>query len=120
MSSSQNEVFAVLFPFPPRRGHVPSLLSKLHGLFQCSQDRKSTRLNSSHLVISYAVFCLKKKKNDNHHSIYLNLTPCWNHQYGSSYIYVMPLSLHLSFFNRRSASTRHLQHDCDVQPHITR
>src|SRR5256885_13451870 len=29
---------------------------RLHG------DRKSTRLNSSHLVISYAVFCLKKKK----------------------------------------------------------
>src|SRR2546427_2426460 len=30
------------------------------------QDRKSTRLNSSHSQISYAVFCLKKKKN--HHS----------------------------------------------------
>src|SRR5256885_8839092 len=29
-----------------------------------SGDRKSTRLNSSHLVISYAVFCLKKKKHD--------------------------------------------------------
>src|SRR5256885_12558989 len=28
-------------------------------------DRKSTRLNSSHLVISYAVFCLKKKKTQN-------------------------------------------------------
>src|SRR6266850_945626 len=28
----------------------------------CAPDRKSTRLNSSHLVISYAVFCLKKKK----------------------------------------------------------
>src|SRR2546426_2557741 len=28
------------------------------------RDRKSTRLNSSHLVISYAVFCLKKKKTD--------------------------------------------------------
>src|SRR2546426_7347867 len=28
-------------------------------------DRKSTRLNSSHLVISYAVFCLKKKKKKN-------------------------------------------------------
>src|SRR2546426_7652054 len=28
-----------------------------------SRDRKSTRLNSSHLVISYAVFCLKKKNN---------------------------------------------------------
>src|SRR5256885_12671985 len=29
---------------------------------RCCPDRKSTRLNSSHLVISYAVFCLKKKK----------------------------------------------------------
>src|SRR5437588_7866208 len=29
-------------------------------------DRKSTRLNSSHTVISYAVFCLKKKKKDAH------------------------------------------------------
>src|SRR5256885_4805477 len=29
---------------------------------ETAQDRKSTRLNSSHLVISYAVFCLKKKK----------------------------------------------------------
>src|SRR5690606_39621697 len=29
-------------------------------------DRKSTRLNSSHVKISYAVFCLKKKKNWNH------------------------------------------------------
>src|SRR5256885_11665406 len=29
---------------------------------RCTGDRKSTRLNSSHLVISYAVFCLKKKK----------------------------------------------------------
>src|SRR2546426_2080233 len=30
-------------------------------------DRKSTRLNSSHLVISYAVFCLKKKKKTNYY-----------------------------------------------------
>src|SRR5256885_5892775 len=30
------------------------------------KDRKSTRLNSSHLVISYAVFCLKKKKRISH------------------------------------------------------
>src|SRR2546426_7054273 len=30
------------------------------------RDRKSTRLNSSHLVISYAVFCLKKKKRTKH------------------------------------------------------
>src|SRR3989454_7900957 len=31
------------------------------------RDRKSTRLNSSHLVISYAVFCLKKKKKRSTH-----------------------------------------------------
>src|SRR5438034_7050249 len=31
-------------------------------------DRKSTRLNSSHTVISYAVFCLKKKKNTSRYS----------------------------------------------------
>src|SRR3989454_3496786 len=37
----------------------------LVGIFDAlKQDRKSTRLNSSHLVISYAVFCLKKKKNE--------------------------------------------------------
>src|SRR3989454_8096763 len=35
----------------------------LRGIVQT--DRKSTRLNSSHLVISYAVFCLKKKKKTN-------------------------------------------------------
>src|SRR6266850_518415 len=34
---------------------------RVHGL-DLGADRKSTRLNSSHLVISYAVFCLKKKK----------------------------------------------------------
>src|SRR5437667_8585366 len=36
-----------------------------HGLIfsrKYSEDRKSTRLNSSHITISYAVFCLKKKK----------------------------------------------------------
>src|SRR2546430_12476777 len=34
------------------------------------RDRKSTRLNSSHSQISYAVFCLKKKKHDISHSMY--------------------------------------------------
>src|SRR2546427_7664755 len=33
-------------------------------LYRASLDRKSTRLNSSHSQISYAVFCLKKKKKD--------------------------------------------------------
>src|SRR3989454_5084337 len=35
---------------------------RVEKLFTVKRDRKSTRLNSSHLVISYAVFCLKKKK----------------------------------------------------------
>src|SRR5690625_5743245 len=42
-----------------RQGHFiidQSLITKM------SEDRKSTRLNSSHVAISYAVFCLKKKK----------------------------------------------------------
>src|SRR5713101_10147703 len=34
------------------------------GLDMLTRDRKSTRLNSSHMSISYAVFCLKKKKNE--------------------------------------------------------
>src|SRR5258708_37571489 len=43
--------------FRRRRGHQPA-----------SRDRKSTRLNSSHQIISYAVFCLKKKKIKNTHT----------------------------------------------------
>src|SRR2546426_7023621 len=39
------------------------LLRDEYGGGRGSKDRKSTRLNSSHLVISYAVFCLEKKKN---------------------------------------------------------
>src|SRR5438876_8463171 len=37
----------------------------------CRRDRKSTRLNSSHPSISYAVFCLKKKKNIDYCAIHL-------------------------------------------------
>src|SRR5437899_8735309 len=63
---------------PARPGHEPDVLSRFErpliarGFQNDSgrigqktagdQDRKSTRLNSSHLGISYAVFCLKKKK----------------------------------------------------------
>src|SRR3712207_8173347 len=39
------------------------------------RDRKSTRLNSSHANISYAVFCLKKKKKNTHHEHRDNRTP---------------------------------------------
>src|SRR5256885_4617825 len=46
---------------------APGLLERLRDLLEhpvdgAAADRKSTRLNSSHLVISYSVFCFKKKK----------------------------------------------------------
>src|SRR5256885_12050562 len=41
----------------------------------CEEDRKSTRLNSSHLVISYAVFCLKKKKQIHYTHLWISVTP---------------------------------------------
>src|SRR5258705_313524 len=43
------------------------VLLLLDHLFPAERDRKSTRLNSSHLGISYAVFCLKKKNHKNYH-----------------------------------------------------
>src|SRR2546426_10286021 len=46
------------------RGQLPAVPERTRGADRLSMgsDRKSTRLNSRHLVISYAVFCLKKKK----------------------------------------------------------
>src|SRR5690625_617632 len=41
-----------------RKGGIAAFIDAEHAL----EDRKSTRLNSSHVAISYAVFCLKKKK----------------------------------------------------------
>src|SRR3989442_4896359 len=42
--------------------NIPQINQKLQTLLDVGLDRKSTRLNSSHVRISYAVFCLKKKK----------------------------------------------------------
>src|SRR5476649_317197 len=59
---------STLFPyttlFRSSRGPSPAVrIAKNENSFRAfRQDRKSTRLNSSHTVISYAVFCLKKKK----------------------------------------------------------
>src|SRR5256885_15184082 len=55
------------FPDVPRGRRDLRGLQGRAGRWTCDEDgsrgdRKSTRLNSSHLVISYAVFCLKKKK----------------------------------------------------------
>src|SRR3712207_7239698 len=58
---------------PPRffRGsHKEIQIKKALHEGDASTDRKSTRLNSSHANISYAVFCLKKKKKDVHNEVY--------------------------------------------------
>src|SRR2546422_1727018 len=57
------------------QGPDPGALSEC-GRVGTRQDRKSTRLNSSHGYISYAVFCLKKKKKTQHATIEPN-----THQY---------------------------------------
>src|SRR5256885_6692347 len=69
--------YTTLFRSSRHRGHDDALLRAVHdrgrsghrarrgaagAAGRTGEDRKSTRLNSSHLVISYAVFCLKKKK----------------------------------------------------------
>src|SRR6266571_6422911 len=57
---------STLFPyttlFRSRRGDLPGERAVRHRRDPPRRDRKSTRLNSSHMSISYAVFCLKKKK----------------------------------------------------------
>src|SRR6266571_7798113 len=49
---------------PPQDQHPALVLAQPVPLLH-QRDRKSTRLNSSHMSISYAVFCLKKKKKNN-------------------------------------------------------
>src|SRR2546426_7300171 len=53
------------------------------------QDRKSTRLNSSHLVISYAVFCLKKKK-----KMKKNVRPRNNEAVNAGFMSRLDLTIH--------------------------
>src|SRR5437762_8186888 len=66
---------STLFPYTTlfRSVHHPAAISRADRLLLAGavtgqepiRDRKSTRLNSSHRCISYAVFCLKKKKQEN-------------------------------------------------------
>src|SRR3712207_7718472 len=51
------------YPVPPSASVRASSATVMAADGRCRTDRKSTRLNSSHANISYAVFCLKKKKN---------------------------------------------------------
>src|SRR3989454_2676599 len=56
----EDNITVVIARFDGEALHSATESGSITGSFR---DRKSTRLNSSHLVISYAVFCLKKKKN---------------------------------------------------------
>src|SRR5947207_11250061 len=89
---------STLFPYTTlfRSEIDPDILSVAHRYFHLDEpnvhpvvadarywmeDRKSTRLNSSHTVISYAVFCLKKKKRTNtkkrHAHTKTHTQQCW-------------------------------------------
>src|SRR5439155_24621881 len=53
-----DDIFARVFEASPSRAALPAVAAAGSAALE---DRKSTRLNSSHVAISYAVFCLKKK-----------------------------------------------------------
>src|SRR5437762_5575664 len=57
---------------PRKFAAVAVVVINLLALMAISQDRKSTRLNSSHRCISYAVFCLKKKKTTTTYVLFLH------------------------------------------------
>src|ERR1041385_9332589 len=59
-------------PICGRRRRTGHLGQPVEELAAAHPDRKSTRLNSSHGYISYAVFCLKKKKNNSRHNAIRN------------------------------------------------
>src|SRR5256885_6814853 len=63
---------AAQLPLSHVQARVPDVtVVRRSGIFHGHRgDRKSTRLNSSHLVISYAVFCLKKKKKNHMSTTY--------------------------------------------------
>src|SRR5438034_7449977 len=64
------ERISELWPLPPPPRTAAALRRGLPGQSQAwKQDRKSTRLNSSHTVNSYAVFCLKKKNSGSDHAV---------------------------------------------------
>src|SRR5438552_13928630 len=54
--------YTTLFRSGPPRDRAAVAVQSWHTTVFMARDRKSTRLNSSHQIISYAVFCLKKKK----------------------------------------------------------
>src|SRR2546430_6273995 len=73
-----NRTYRVLVVGLGKRGLHHATFFKANPRFELagvSRDRKSTRLNSSHSQISYAVFCLKKKKTNKYHTSLLPRLP---------------------------------------------
>src|SRR5476649_1886115 len=93
--------YTTLFRSPAREYCAPS--RRASGRAVCRGDRKSTRLNSSHTVISYAVFCLKKKKKTKKADVLKNIRSSVYYQPRSvsdAYLAIMRhlYQLHLDFF----------------------
>src|SRR2546430_12807134 len=82
------------------------------------QDRKSTRLNSSHSQISYAVFCLKKKKKKKLHTTDIKKKMYTNyniyrttHSIAIAYAYLIHTSLTSLLYDSHRLSSLHMQLD---------
>src|SRR5690242_12024622 len=90
-ASTKSSARVVAIERPHRRRHLPPARRELRRREQ--RDRKSTRLNSSHMSISYAVFCLKKKNCVRHH--------------GDDVFHCLPDLIHLlsHFFFKHTAPT---------------
>src|SRR5256886_11447372 len=94
----------------PRPGPIASTVTEHH---RSLGDRKSTRLNSSHSQISYAVFCLKKKKNKTYSTINAAISlvsvSIEEFEYHSIYIYVYGDTAAGGSLMRSVDETHHLQ-----------
>src|SRR5438034_3936331 len=95
---------------------LTTLDSRIKLATSTQRDRKSTRLNSSHTVISYAVFCLKKKKMKRNRTIGRKLWDCADHE----------LQRRLDLRSRRTVeekireSEQDIEHDvmCGIWPQV--
>src|SRR5205807_7410570 len=83
-------------PLPPAAGGTRAAW-KRRSADAAALDRKSTRLNSSHLVISYAVFCLKKKK----------IYPPFGRRPSHRHLTIQKLDVHASRDRQHAENRRH-------------
>src|SRR5258708_23815453 len=92
-------------PSRGRRGPRKPNFARRRGASTARRDRKSTRLNSSHQIISYAVFCLKKKNTSNDRTYRVSRA--------SSVIHCIPYSIH-----DRSTNSNCVFHLCPLYQRV--